>query len=240
MQRFCFVCFCLVSQCVFSTQDVTRNFHQTAKHSTVSGFEAKDYSFLLGKLRGIHDDLLKMHFTLYQGYVKTASELHKLLEMMRLKGEDKTITYGALERRFAWEFDGMVLHEYYFDNMGPSPPLQKSDPLYCKIVEDFGSIDKFLQNFAATGMMRGIGWVILYQNPQTGQLNNVWIDEHNINHFPGGKPLLIMDVWEHAYLTQFGLNRGSYIRVFIDNINWERVSMRFDEGISLIPQPSGQ
>ncbi|WP_228546969.1 hypothetical protein [Candidatus Neptunochlamydia vexilliferae] len=72
-----------------------------------------DFSYLLGKLPGLDDALFKTHFTLYRGYVKNTNTLQKALEEMRKKGEDRTVAYGALKRRFAWEFDGTVLHEYY-------------------------------------------------------------------------------------------------------------------------------
>ena len=81
----------------------------------------------------------------------------------------------------------------------------------------------------ATGLIRGIGWVILYQDPIDGFFHNIWIDEHNINHSPGGNPVLVMDVWEHAYITEYGLDRGKYIEAFFRNIDWEVVSKRYEE-----------
>ena len=194
-------------------------------------FKAKDFSYLLGTVKGIDDELLKMHFTLYNGYVKSASELAELLLDMRHEGKDQALTYGALERRFVWEFDGMVLHEYYFANLGVTPIPGQKDPLTLKITEDFGSVNQWESNFKATGMIRGVGWVILYQNPKTGHLSNVWVDEHNINLIPGGKPLLVMDVWEHAYISEYGLDRAGYIDAFFKNINWKEVSRRFLEGV---------
>lgn len=206
--------------------------HMVPDTSAPTEFVAKDFSHLLGHLKGIDDRLLKMHFTLYKGYVKNASELLTALVEMREKGKDRTLAYGALERRFVWEFDGMVLHELYFENLGPTPFLDRKDPLYSKITMDFGSIEQWKRNFAATGLIRGIGWVVLYQNPKTGHLNNIWVDEHNINLIPGGKPLLVMDVWEHAYITEYGLDRAGYIEAFMQNIDWEVVSKRFNHGMS--------
>ena len=78
-------------------------------------------------------------------------------------------------------------------------------------------------------MIRGIGWVILYRDPFTGRLSNVWISEHNLNHLAGATPLLAMDVWEHAYMPQYGLDRAAYIQAFFKNINWNEVSQRFKE-----------
>lgn len=205
--------------------------HFTPDTSATTEFKARDFSYLLGHLKGIDDELLKMHFILYKGYVKNASDLLLALQNMRDQGQDKSIAYGALERRFIWEFDGMVLHELYFENLGRTAFLDRKDPLHHKINVEFGGIDQWKKNFAATGLIRGIGWVILYQNPKTGQLNNVWVDEHNINLLPGGKPLLVMDVWEHAYITEYGLDRASYIEAFLRNVDWEVVSARYQEGM---------
>nr|WP_316357302.1 Fe-Mn family superoxide dismutase [Candidatus Neptunochlamydia sp. REUL1] len=94
--------------------------------------------------------------------------------------DEKTIAYGALKRRFGWEFDGMVLHELYFENLGGKQPLSPKSRLYRKIVENFASFENWRQNFFATEIIRGIGWVILYQDPADGQLHNIWVDEHNI------------------------------------------------------------
>lgn len=186
------------------------------------GYQIKDFSYLLGKLDGINDSLLQMHFTLYQGYVKNTNALVEALKEI----DDKTIAYGALKRRLSWEFDGMVLHELYFENLGGKGLLSPKTALYRKIVESFGSFEKWQQNFFATGMIRGVGWVILTQDPIDDKLYNVWVDEHNINLLAGGKPLLIMDVWEHAYLTEYGLNRGGYIEAFYKNIDWGVVEKR--------------
>jgi len=182
-------------------------------------YPVKNFSYLLGRLEGINDSVLEMHFTLYQGYVKNTNALAQSLREI----DDKTIAYGALKRRFGWEFDGMVLHELYFENLGGKQALSSKSSLHHKIVENFGSFEKWRQNFFATGMIRGIGWVILYQDPIDGQLHNIWVDEHNINHLAGGKPLLIMDVWEHAYYIDYRNERPRFIEQFRDVINWDFV-----------------
>ncbi|MCP5506345.1 MAG: superoxide dismutase [Chlamydiales bacterium] len=187
---------------------------------------AKDYSHLLGHLKGLSDPLLKMHFTLYQGYVKNSNAIEETLKEMEKEGRDQTIAYGALKRRFGFEYDGMVLHELYFENLGGENLLLKKDqPLYQLIERDFGSFERWRKDFLATGMIRGIGWVILYQDFR-GILHNVWVDEHQINHLAGARPLLVMDVWEHAYITEYGLDRKGYLEAFYSNINWDRVASR--------------
>jgi Fe-Mn family superoxide dismutase len=75
--------------------------------------------------------------------------------------------------------------------------------------------------------MRGIGWAVLYRDPQTGRLINMWINEHDVAHLAGGSPILIMDVFEHAYMPQYGLDRAKYIEAFFENIDWDIAAQRF-------------
>ena len=105
--------------------------------------------------------------------------------------------------------------------------VSRSSALYRAIEKDFGSFDNWKQDFIATGLMRGIGWSILYYDPQAQRLFNVWINEHDLGHLAGGELILVMDVWEHAYMPQYGLDRAKYIDAFFQNIDWEVVASRF-------------
>ncbi|MCH9613837.1 MAG: Superoxide dismutase [Fe] [Chlamydiia bacterium] len=189
------------------------------------GYQAKDFSGLLEKkVPGFSHELLEMHLTLYKGYVKNTNGL-----VEALKQDDMgSINYMALKRRFGWEYDGMRLHELYFENLGGSGKLRKRSPLHRAIERDFGSYAKWEANFKGIGMMRGVGWVILYKEPIEGKLVNVWVEEHDIGLLAGGEPLLVMDVWEHAYITEYGLKRKSYIDAFFQVIDFESVSLRFE------------
>lgn len=188
-------------------------------------YQAKDYSYLLG-MPGFTDNLLKMHFTLYEGYVKNANYLLTKLADSSLQ---KSYEYGALKRRLGWEFDGMRLHELYFENLGGKQPLDSSSALYRQITQDFGSFDQWKADFIATGAMRGIGWAILYLDPKSGKLVNTWINEHDVGHLAGGAPILVMDVFEHAYMPQWGLDRAAYITAFFANANWQAVAERYQD-----------
>jgi Fe-Mn family superoxide dismutase len=191
-------------------------------------YSAKNFDDLIGKVPGLNDDLLKMHFKLYQGYVTNSNSLLQKIAVLNAKGDNRSPEFAGLKHMLGWEFDGMLLHEYYFENLGKTALPADDSPLMAKIKNDFGSYDNWKTDFVATGLMRGIGWVIAYIEPKEGRLINVWINEHDLGHLAGGKPLLVMDVFEHAYITQFGLERGKYVDVFFDNINWDAVSKRFD------------
>lgn len=193
--------------------------------AVVQPYEARDFSKLKG-MKGFSDKMLDMHFTLYKGYVKNTNLILDLLAQMAAQGQAGTPAYAELKRRFGWEFDGMRLHELYFGNLGGKGPLKKDSKLMKKIEECFGSYDQWLADFQATGGIRGIGWVVLYEDPKSGRLMNTWINEHDVGHLAGGNPVLIMDVFEHAYMPDYGLKRGDYINAFLNNIDWDSAEAR--------------
>jgi Fe-Mn family superoxide dismutase len=126
----------------------------------------------------------------------------------------------------------MRLHEYYFGNMTKAAvELDKNSSLARKIVEDFGSLENWEKDFRATGALRGIGWVILYYDSAAGRLFNVWVNEHDVGHLSGAFPILVMDVFEHAFMIDYGLKRADYIEVFFKAIDWSSVAKRFSEAI---------
>jgi Fe-Mn family superoxide dismutase len=188
-------------------------------------YQAKDYNQLIGT-PGFSETLLKNHFTLYQGYVTNTNKLVDTLAAMLKDGKTGTPEYAELKRRMGFEFNGMRLHEYYFENLGGKTTLDKSGKLGQKLAGAFGSFEAWETDFRATGSMRGIGWVVLYQDNFTGGLFNQWINEHEVGHFAGCTPILIMDVFEHAFMIDYGLKRADYIAAFFRNINWEAVEKR--------------
>jgi Fe-Mn family superoxide dismutase len=183
-------------------------------------YTAKDYSKLIG-MEGFSETLLKNHFTLYQGYVANTNKVLDTLNGMLKDGKTAAPEFAELKRRLGWEFNGMRLHEYYFENLGGKGGINKSGKLAAKLVEDFGSYELWEKEFKATGTMRGIGWVVLYQDIANGSLINFWINEHDVSHPAGCNPILIMDVFEHAFMLDYGLKRADYIEAFFKNINWQ-------------------
>ncbi|HEX4839178.1 MAG TPA: superoxide dismutase [Rhabdochlamydiaceae bacterium] len=196
------------------------------KKEAAALYQAKDYSSLLG-MEGFSDKALQIHFKLYQGYVSNTNLLYHTLSDLAAAGKNRSPEYAEIKRRFGWEFDGMRLHEFYFENLGGKGSLDPSAPLYAQLVTDFGSYEKWKADFVATGALRGIGWAVLYFDPQAGHLFNTWINEHDLGHLAGGKPILVMDVFEHAYMIDYLLDRAAYIEAFFNNINWETVHKRY-------------
>ncbi len=189
-------------------------------------YNAKDYSGLLG-IEGMSEALLKNHFTLYQGYVANTNKLLDTLGTMAEKGETGSPGYAELKRRLGWEFNGMRLHEYYFENIGRGGGKPEVSSRLIKLITgEFGSLEAWEKDFRAAGAMRGIGWVVLYQDAQSGRLINFWINEHDSGHPAGCVPVLVMDVFEHAYMLDYGLKRADYIEAFFKNIDWRQAERR--------------
>jgi superoxide dismutase, Fe-Mn family len=189
-------------------------------------YAAKDYSKLIG-IEGFSETLLKNHFTLYQGYVTNTNKVLDALAQMLKDDKGAAPEYAELKRRLGWEFNGMRLHEYYFENLGGKASIDQNGKLAKKLAEDFGSYEAWEKDFRATGAMRGIGWVVLYQDIMTnGRLMNFWINEHDVSHPAGCNPLLIMDVFEHAFMLDYGLKKADYIGAFFKNIDWQAAEAR--------------
>ncbi|NGX29763.1 MAG: Superoxide dismutase [Fe] [Candidatus Anoxychlamydiales bacterium] len=219
MKKILFVFFVLMS---FSTNLIA----QYSKVERISGYVAKDYSYLL-TIDDFDKSLMKMHITLYNGYV---NNVNLFLDQLDKLDASSNIS-KALKKTFAFEFDGMKLHELYFDNLKQDIKINRKSNFYKKIEEQFNSFDAWMDDFKNTGLIRGIGWVILYFDASEKRFFNAWIDEHQINNLVECIPILVMDVFEHAYLTQFGLNRKKYIDIFFKNINWLEVSKRYESAI---------
>lgn len=197
-------------------------------------YKAKNFDHLLGT-PGFSDQLLKNHFTLYQGYVTNTNKFADILSQMLKDGKTGSPEYSELKRRFGWEWNGMRLHEYYFGNMANGGKvLSKDSAFYRKLTEDWDFYENWEKDFKATDAMRGIGWVVLYLDPVANRFFNTWINEHDVGHLEGAIPLLIIDVFEHAFMIDYGLKRADYIETFFKAIDWSVVANRFNHASKVI------
>jgi Fe-Mn family superoxide dismutase len=182
-------------------------------------FPLRDFSGLRG-LTKIPDPLMEAHGKLYEGYVKNTNMLRRRLKDAELG----TPEWSEMKRRMGFELGGLRLHELYFENLtpggsGPAPALEDA------LAATWGSFRKWQEEFEAVVQMRGVGWAILYQDPVGGRLSNHWIGLHEDGHPPGFIPILVVDVWEHAYT---GMTRSDYLSAVYANLDWERVKTRWE------------
>lgn len=192
----------------------------------------KPKGFNLSGLNGISDKTLEMHFKLYEGYVKETNNLNEKVAAFLADGkvdQEEMPLYSELKRRLGFEFNGMILHEYYFENLkrgdGGDPAAKSS--FYEAAEASFGSYEVWKADFVGTGKMRGVGWAMCYEEPITGRLSNHWISLHQTGEVAGFNPVLVMDVWEHAFLLDYKpAERPKYIEAFFSNIDWNAVEKR--------------
>ena len=192
----------------------------------------KPKTFNLSGLNGISDKTLEMHFKLYEGYVKGTNDLTERIAEILSDGrvdQEEMPAYSELTRRLGFEYNGMVLHEYYFGNMkkdGGGEP-QRSSELRGSVERSFPSFDIWKTDFTSVGKMRGVGWSIAFLDPTTGRVSNHWIELHQTGAVAGFVPLVVMDVWEHAYLLDYKpADRPKYIEAFLANVDWTAVDHR--------------
>lgn len=193
-------------------------------------YKAKQFN--LSGLNGISDRTLEMHFKLYEGYVTETNNLsEKIAEFLKdgKVDQEEMPLYSELKRRLGFEFNGMILHEYYFENLkkgGGADPARGSS-FYAAAEASFGSYAIWKADFVGTGKMRGVGWAMCYEQPETGRLSNHWISLHQTGEVAGFNPVLVMDVWEHAFLLDYKpAERPKYIEAFFSNIDWTAVERR--------------
>ncbi len=201
-------------------------------NSGMSLTEYKAKQFNLSGLNGISDKTLEIHFKLYEGYVTNTNTLNRKIADLVNKGPigaDDMPVYSELVRRLGFEYNGMVLHEYYFGNMkqGGAEDAASGSAFFKAAERTFGSYENWKQHFVGVGKMRGVGWAICYQDPSNGQLSNHWVTLHEEGNIAGYRPVLVMDVWEHAFLLDYKpAERPKYIEAFFSNIDWEAVNGR--------------
>jgi Fe-Mn family superoxide dismutase len=198
----------------------------------------KEHPFDLHGLDGISDTQMTEHLALYAGYVKQVNELNEKLAAMTGRGQasGKNPELAELTRRLGFEYNGMLLHEHYFSSLRPAaePSPSSGSALAAALAESFGSVEQWQAAFHAIGELRGVGWVILFQDPTTHWLTNHWITLHQEGVPAGFKPLLVMDVWEHAFMRDYkATERGTYIEAFFRNIDWRMVEGRLPEKSAL-------
>ena len=195
---------------------------------TLKKYAPKSYAQLKG-LKGISDGVLESHFKLYEGYVNRTNKLTETLSGLAREGQaaGANPAYAEMTRRLGFEYNGMVLHEYYFGNLKPGGAAQASGKLKTGLEGSFGSYDTWFADFKAVATMPGVGWAIVFQDPSTGWLSNHWVTLHSDGNIAGYKPILVMDAWEHAFVPDYKpTERAKYVEAYFQNIDWEAAESR--------------
>lgn len=188
-------------------------------------------TFQIPELKGISAKNIEEHLKLYQGYVKFSNHILEKIDELKADAEKNAYELGELQRRFAFEFDGMRNHEYYFGSLeGGAIALTAGSPLYTAMEKRFGSLDASIAQFKSVALTRGIGWAMLYYDHQTGTLLTQWVDEQHLGQLTGLSPVLALDMWEHAFVYDYATSeKKKYVEAYFENLNWSVIEKNFNE-----------
>ncbi len=199
-------------------------------------FEEKSFNLLIkqaneGEIKGISAKNIEEHLKLYSGYVKNTNTILEKLEILNQNKDENIYVLGEYYRRFGFEYNGMKNHEIYFDSLeGGAKGINKESNLYKKIVENFESFEKFLEDFKTLALTRGVGWAMLWHDEERDVLFNSWVDEQHLGQLNNTKAILGIDMWEHAYVYDFPTSeKKKYIEVFFENLNWGKIENNFEK-----------
>lgn len=188
----------------------------------------QEMKFEIGALEGLSPKQIEAHLALYAGYVKNVNAIGSELARLMEDSEKNAIELSELKRRYGFEWNGMRLHELYFSALGNAAAPTLDSPLAQALAEQYGSVDAWIVQAKAMGVMRGIGWVLLVLDEMTGKLETIWVSDHEVGHLAGAKVLLALDVWEHAYMVDYPPSgRKTYIEAFFKNLNWKAIEARY-------------
>ena len=187
-------------------------------------------TFNIPELKGLSQKQMDVHLALYEGYVKHANLILSKIQTLREENaEENAFLISELRRRFGFEFDGMRMHEYYFEQFeGGALRPQSEGPLMDAAVERYGSWEKCIAHIKEVCGTRGIGWTIVYYDPAGRTLHTTWVNDHEVGQLAGLPIILAIDMWEHAYMVDYvPADKKSYVEAFMENVNWEVIEKRF-------------
>lgn len=194
--------------------------------SSGDAYVAKDFSSLQGKLDGLSASQIEQHIKLYKGYIGKSNELRGKLKDVELTSANATysaIREMLIEQSFA--VNGVIYHEFYFGNLGGKGG-EPGGELKSAMEERWGSMAKFTDFLKAAGKSAR-GWVVIGFNTRGGFIDSFALDTHNIGSPANFVPLLVLDVYEHAYMVDYGIDRAKYLDAFMKNVDWDVVGKRF-------------
>ena len=191
-------------------------------------------TFNLPVLEGISEKQIKLHLALYEGYVKHANLItEKIKALKESDAEGNAYLVAELRRRFAFEFDGMRMHEHYFEQFEGGKGGNPESALAKAAAEKYGSGEDFITHIKDVAGTRGIGWVVVYADTRAGGvLHTVFVSDHELGQLAGLPIVLALDLWEHAFMVDYvPAEKKNYVDAFFANVNWSVVEKRFDDAM---------
>lgn len=190
-----------------------------------------EQKFNIGPLKGISTKNIEEHLKLYAGYVKNTNAVVEKISELSQDLEKNSYLIGELFRRFSFEYNGMRNHEIYFESLfGGAKPLPNGSELKKMLVETCQSVEIFIMGFKNMALTRGVGWAVLWYDKKDKRLLASWVDEQHLGQLNGCEMILALDMWEHAFVTDYQPSgKKQYVEDFFANLNWEVIEKNFIE-----------
>ncbi len=190
-------------------------------------------TFALPELKGLSPDQIAVHLALYEGYVKhTNLIMEKIAQYKEQDAEGNAYAIAELRRRLGFEFDGMRMHEYYFEQFEGEKGGSPESALAKAAEEKYGSGENFIAHIKEVAGTRGIGWTVVYFDPAGKTLHTAWVDDHQLGQLSGLPIILALDMWEHAYMVDYKpKEKMTYVDAFLENVNWTVIENRFTQAM---------
>jgi Fe-Mn family superoxide dismutase len=191
------------------------------------------HTFTFPEIKGISVEQLKLHLGLYEGYVAHTNLLLTQMNKLAESGDAFSYSVSELRRRLGFEWNGMRLHENYFEALeGGSKVLLADTKLFETLAKQYGSFSNWINIFSKVSA-RGSGWALLNFDPITKHFHHTWVAEHEIGHLATLPIIIAVDHWEHAYLKDYTPGEKSiYVEAYLNALNWQTISSRFDKVIA--------
>lgn len=190
-------------------------------------------TFVLPTLPGLSEKQITVHLALYEGYVKHVNLIMEKIKALKdADPEGNAYLIAELRRRFAFEFDGMRMHEYYFEQFEGVKGGNPESALAKAAAEKYGSGEAFLAHIKEVAGSRGIGWVVVYADPRANTLHTVFVGDHELGQLSGLPVVLALDLWEHAFMVDYvPAEKKGYVEAFLANVNWAVAEKRFEDAM---------
>ncbi len=190
-----------------------------------------EQKFSIPEIEGISKKTIDEHLKLYSGYVKNSNLILEKIEEYSKEVEKNAYAISEIQRRFAFEFNGMRNHEYYFEQLEGGSVMENIESSLSKqIIKDFGSMEAWLEKFKTLCLTRGIGWAILYYDKKSDRLLNAWVDEQHLGQLNGLNFIYGIDMWEHSYMLDYiPGDKKKYIESYLIATNKTLAEKRFEE-----------
>lgn len=176
----------------------------------------------------INQEQFDAHYGLYTGYVNSINQITEKLAVVSEEDKKAANTtngvYRGLKRGETYALNGVMLHELYFRNIGGTI-TEPNDTVRRLIDQYYANMEVWAEDFIATAKASR-GWAILCFEQRTHMLRNISLDTHDDGMVTFILPLIVLDMYEHAYMIQYGTDKSKYIKAFMQNIHWDIVSQR--------------